>query len=167
MNMTEWRKIPGYPNYAVSDDGQVRRDEGGAGARKGHIVQPYLSRGYFTVKLGKNDRWHGVHQLVLLAFVGECPPGCEVAHNNGIRTDNRPSNLRWATHLENVADRARHGTTARGSRIAAAKLTEDDVRSIRRQVAEGGLTKTDAARRWGVSRRNIQLICHGKSWKHV
>jgi hypothetical protein len=52
-----------------------------------------------------------VHRLVLLAFRGEPPtPHHECAHWNGDPSDNSIGNLRWATKVENHADRWRHGT---------------------------------------------------------
>lgn len=42
-----------------------------------------------------------IHQIVLEAFCGPCPDGMEVLHGNGIRTDNRLSNLRYGTRSEN------------------------------------------------------------------
>jgi hypothetical protein len=50
-----------------------------------------------------------VHQLVLEAFVGPCPPGMECLHANDDATDNRLVNLRWGTHTENVQDCLRNG----------------------------------------------------------
>jgi hypothetical protein len=46
-----------------------------------------------------------VHQLVALAWHGECPPGHEVDHDNRIRNDNRATNLQYLTHADNVAKR--------------------------------------------------------------
>lgn len=50
-----------------------------------------------------------VHQLVLIAFAGPAPAGCEVLHNDGNPGNNRLANLRWGTRSENLYDRVRHG----------------------------------------------------------
>ncbi|AXV72811.1 hypothetical protein CJO75_01120 [Ralstonia solanacearum] len=53
----------------------------------------------------------GIHRLVALTFLGPPPSRQhEVAHNDGNRANNIVTNLRWATHAENVADTFRHGT---------------------------------------------------------
>ena len=45
----------------------------------------------------------GEHRLVHLLFTGEWP--YQVDHKNGIRSDNRPENLRSATHSQNCFNR--------------------------------------------------------------
>jgi hypothetical protein len=40
----EWRKVPRYPQYSVSSDGQLRRDVGGRGTRAGRIVKGWVVR---------------------------------------------------------------------------------------------------------------------------
>jgi hypothetical protein len=47
-----------------------------------------------------------------------------------------------------------------------AKLTEQDVRTIRQLVARGD-TQTDVARRFGVSTVSVSKIIRGRTWKHV
>jgi hypothetical protein len=58
-----------------------------------------------------NTTQRDVHRLMCEAFHGP-PPSDDavVRHLNGIRTDNRPENLRWGTPAENTADMLRHGT---------------------------------------------------------
>lgn len=73
-----------------------------------------------------------VHRIVLEAFVGRCPNGMEACHNNGIPTDNRLENLRWDTHSSNMQDTILHGTHNRGENSGMAKLTTDEVVSIRK-----------------------------------
>src|SRR3546814_4878852 len=75
-----------------------------------------------------------VHDLVTEAFIGPKPRGLEVCHNNGTRNDNRLVNLRYDTRSANAMDRHLHGTlpNIRGEECLSAKLTEEDVRWIRR-----------------------------------
>jgi hypothetical protein len=71
------------------------------------------------------------HHLVLETFVGPCPTGMECRHLNGDRSDNRLANLCWGTKVENAADRERHGTQPRGSKIPWSRLTEADIPVLR------------------------------------
>lgn len=50
-----------------------------------------------------------VHRLVLEAFVGPCPSGCEGCHYDGNPANNIVSNLRWDTTKNNCLDKRRHG----------------------------------------------------------
>ena len=106
------------------------------------------------------------HRLVLLAHVGPCPDGMETRHLNGIRSDNALSNLRWGTHQENADDQRRHGTQSRGEGHGNAKLTERDVREIRRLRA-GGEKLAGLGERFGVHNSMIHMIVNRQRWKHV
>tara|TARA_R100001086_G_scaffold192515_5_gene109752 strand:- start:4292 stop:4675 length:384 start_codon:yes stop_codon:yes gene_type:complete len=56
--------------------------------------------------------------------------------------------------------------TARGSKNARAKLTEDDVRSIRAR-RDAGESYASLAREFATSPTNVQLICERKRWTWV
>ncbi len=56
---------------------------------------------------------------------------------------------------------------ARGSRHGAAKLTERDVREIRRRYAKGRETFRSLADAFSVSPQTIGGIVHLRSWQHV
>ena len=133
----EWRSIPGWPEYDVSEDGRVRRAVGGKGARAGRILKQWRNpqNQYLYVQLWRGNRRTGipVHRLVAMAFLGRPPSERHVvAHDDGTRDVNQPWNLRWATQRENVGDTVRHGTHNRGSRNGQAK----DRRSLRARDPE-------------------------------
>lgn len=73
--------------------------------------------------------------------------------------------LRWATHLENVADRATHGTNTVGHRNPMAKLTERDVIEIRHSGDE--ISHKALAEKFGVSVECISAIVRRLRWKHL
>jgi hypothetical protein len=130
----EWRDIRGWEGlYQVSSLGRVRsmprihtrfHRHGGANTTfqfKGRILRPGRhENGYLIVALsdltkGRKPRTFRVHRLVCEAFNGPQPsPQHEVAHNDNSRDNNVPSNLRWATHYDNLQDsvRARAGREA-------------------------------------------------------
>lgn len=108
-----WLPIPGYEDcYQVSDAGQVRSIPRATRHHWRTLRQISIKRnGYRVVSLSREGairQWR-VHQLVMLAFVGPCPKGQEVCHENGVSSDNRLSNLRYDTHRNNQLDVARHG----------------------------------------------------------
>jgi hypothetical protein len=159
-----WRHIPGYEGiYKVSDQGRVKRCDKYPGRvlKFGHNKQGRrqvaLCRDGVAIK-------YQVHRLVLEAFVGPCPPGLECRHGDGDHLNNRPGNLCWGTHTENMRDKVKHGTQYRGKdAITNAKLTEDQVRAIR--AAHG--TQHSIAGLFGTTRVNVQAIRNGRSWQHV
>lgn len=160
--MTErWAKITGT-NYSISTLAQVRNDRTGRILK--HLPNP---GGYSMVALkynGKIKRCY-VHILVAEAFRGPRPsPRHEAAHCDGIRSHCELTNITWKTKEENWADRLIHGTHTRGEKNGRAKITEADVREIRRLRALGWLTR-ELRQKFGVG--NISAIVKGKSWKYV
>lgn len=97
--MVRWAVVKGFPNYEVSDCGQVRN------VRTGRILKQRLSdRGYFRLDLyhkGKG-RTMNVHILVATAFVKGKRKNLVVNHMDGDKTNNDHTNLEWCTQLQNV-----------------------------------------------------------------
>lgn len=93
----EWRKIPNYDGYEVSNIGNVRNDK-----TKRVISIQQTKIGYTHVTLRVNKKYVGadVHRLVALAFLENPDNKRTVNHKNKIRNDNRVSNLEWATYSE-------------------------------------------------------------------
>lgn len=174
--MTEsWKDVPGYEGkYQVSDIGRVRsiaRTRRG----KGNCIRQVPARvllgtvspvtGYVVVGLYRDavQRQYGVHQLVLMAFVGPCPEGMEGCHfPDSTRTNNNLSNLRWDTHANNNRDRE----YAKGEHHHAAKLTPHQIISIRNEYA-GGAVQVYLASKYNVTQSQISAIVKRKTWKHI
>lgn len=167
----EWRTIPGWPEYSVSEDGHVRRIMCGRGARVGKFRKVWRNskNKYLCVDLWRNNRGYAIpiHRLVALAFLGT-PPSKDhvVAHCDGSRDNNHPWNLRWATQKENVSDTFLHGTHNRGARNGQAKLDEDRVLHILSLAAQG-MPRRDLAQAFGVRRQTIDDVINGRRWRHV
>ena len=106
-NIEQWKEIPGYPGYHVSDHGRVK---------KSHKIlkQRINERGYFCVFLNKKNCQ--VSRLALTAFIGPCPPKMQACHNNGNPAVNCIFNLRWDTIANNHKDKLLHGTSPRGKK---------------------------------------------------
>lgn len=160
-----WKSVPGYEDfYEVSNKGRVRSNHG----ISKRVLKTWLARGYPSVALSLRDRVRKfqVHTLVLLAFVGPRPQGTEACHNDGDKLNPHLENLRWDSRSANILDRVSHGTHARGERHGVSKLTEDQVRDIRRRLRQGELGNS-IAKRYNVDPGHISLIRHRKIWAHV
>lgn len=64
-----------------------------------------------------------------------------------------------------LSDPKRHGSI--GTRNASAKLTEDNVREIRRLRQDSHVSVSQIAKQFGVTEKVIYDIMRGKIWKHV
>lgn len=169
MGMSEvWKDIPGYEGrYQASTEGRIRsvdqirevKTKNGRTFSKffaGRVLTPWRSSGYFYVDLGHHDR-HTVHSLIALTFLGPCPQGFDVCHEDGVRTNNLVSNLRYGSHAENLQDEYRW------NRSWNAKLSTDEVRRVRKELASGRGC-SDLGRQYGVRRNVILDIKKGRTF---
>ena len=98
--LESWRPIPGYDDYAVSDQGRVKSFKT---ASPKILAQPPNTKGYPRVSLyraGKETQIQ-VHQIVCWVFNGDPPDdgySYDVHHKND--QSNTPDNLEWKTHTE-------------------------------------------------------------------
>lgn len=166
-----WRFVPGFEGrYEVSNFGVVRSlcfaNRYTLKLREvPHVLKTWKTRwGYERVRLC--DKMFHVHTLVLLAFVGPKPKGCEAAHLDGVRTNNSAANLKWCTKKENHSHKWLHGTQQAGSRQGCAKLKEKNIPVIRR-MRVAGATLGVIATKFGVTESTISSITKGKTWSHV
>lgn len=157
--------------YYVDKLGQVF-SANGLGEAYGRIRQmrPVTnSNGYQHVLIRMADssrKTYLIHHIVLNTFVGPRSTGQETRHLDGDRTNNALSNLEWGTRLVNNRDKYGHGTMPVGERHHQAKLTEEDVRAIRRRL-NAGETSVAIAADYGVAWPTIDAIYRGESWTHV
>jgi hypothetical protein len=167
----QWREIPGHHGYLVSDLGRVRslaRDVAcGRGGKstmpvRERILRPRCSKtGYPQVSLGKGGT-QLVHKLVMISFRGPRPIGCQIAHNDGDRTNPRLSNLRWDTVAGNHADKKLHGTWQGREQNPAARLNAGDVAEMR--ALAGTIPRAELAAKHGVSVAHASKIITGGVW---
>ena len=168
-----YRDILGFPGYRVGDDGSVWscRTFAGTIGSTWHRLTPRIDKdGYLVVTPCRNSKsfLKRVHHLVLEAFVGPRPTG-KIARHFPDRNpaNNAISNLQWATHKENQADRVIHGTHSRGEKNSWAKLSEDAVRSIRAEYAAGKISQRKLAKKYNVTQYAIFSIVNRQTWRHI
>ena len=96
--MCIWKKTKEFGHISVSDEGNVRND------RNGFIYKPTINVQGYCVITGPDRKQYKIHRLVARAFpeiCGEYQEDLQVDHINGIKSDNRPYNLRWCSIKEN------------------------------------------------------------------
>lgn len=77
-----------------------------------------------------------------------------------------PTHLWLGTVAENNADKSVKGRAATGQRHSSAKLTPEQVITIRARVATGEVRRIIAAD-YGVSKSLIDRIANGLNWRHL
>lgn len=90
--------------FSVGGDGSLIRISTGKPAG-------FLLKGYLCVKIGESRFLN--HRIVFALTHGRWPAG-GVDHANLVKTDNRPCNLREATHAENMQNRAAQARNTSG-----------------------------------------------------
>ena len=161
--MELWSTVRGFPLYAVSNQGRI------LSLRRGtYLKLRERPDGYLQVRLrrrrGSPKKGLTVHRIVARAFIGPRPEGLQIAHRDGVKSNNRVENLMYATAAENASHKATHGTLLRGEAVGNSVLTAEDVLKIRRLHAEG-VTQRRIAEMFGTHFGNINAIIKGKSWK--
>ena len=130
-------------------------------------------KGYGAVKVGGKKQ--SAHRVSWKLFRGPIPSGLCVLHHCDNPGCVNPEHLFLGTPRDNARDcvkKGRHNFSVhpechvRGERAWNAKLTEEDVRAIRREFTLG-TNRKDMARRFGIGCKHIWAIANGRLWKHV
>ena len=149
--MSEFRPIPGFENYEIDRQGNLRRRHRGSRRNSkpvGAIIQGMqlwgtdkLNRGYMMGKYGPRKT---ARSLVALTFGSEAVPP-------------------WRYHIVTHPELKIHKGEANGNHV----LTENEVREIRTRYASGGATHRGLAREFGIGRSTVNQILQNRTWKHL
>lgn len=150
--MEEWRDVFEFSGrYQVSDLGRIRSLNYNKTGKIQILCQRKTITGYLGISLYKNKKAYSclVQRLVARAFpeiCGEWFEGCQISHENDIKTDNRAVNLKVCSASYNM----RHNDLQKRHRISylgrVAKYSEDN------KILEVFKNTTEAAKDAGVCR---------------
>lgn len=166
-----WVTAPGYPNYAVSNQGRVMRTEKSKGTKPGKILKPKVtSQGYWEYTLRRDGAHHYVraHRLVCEAFHG--PPGLATpfaCHKDDNPSNNCAYNVYWGSRQENAKDAIINNRYLRGEVCGSSRFSEKTIRAFLQDVAIGEKSMTEIARSYGISKSQGSKIARGHYWKHL
>jgi hypothetical protein len=120
--------------------------------------------------------WQGksqsVHRLIWKLLYGEIPPKMVICHKCDNPPCFNPSHLFLGTTADNAADCNRKGRHSwgipklRGEQVHNAKFTDEQVREIKIELANGGKIR-EIARRFHVYNQTIEKIKNGTRWGHI
>lgn len=162
--------------YYVSQEGEVYSEFGSQWVNSTYLkkIHPTITAsGYLRANLslgGGVTRTTLIHHVVAEVYLGPRPEGKVINHKNGIKTDNRPSNLEYCTQKQNMEHAKKSGLlpensfyTSNSNYVAPRKLTAAQVVDIRKGT-EG---KRAAGKKHGVSDSVIRAIRKGELYKWV
>lgn len=103
--MEGWREIDGFPNYMVSNTGEIKSLNYNKTGREKVLIPHKLSNGYLGINLydsNKRSCYLLIHRVVAQAFLPN-PNGYKIInHKDENRSNNFVSNLEWCSYKYNL-----------------------------------------------------------------
>lgn len=151
---TKYSNIKGYPGYYISKRGilftSLKRVgvKGKGQGRKGttHVISNTWRKRFY------------IHRLVYEAWVSNIPKGYDIDHINGIKTDNRVSNLRAVSRSENLKHNYELGF--KGSNYIHI-FSDKEREFIMKDYKENGFSIKKISLKYGYSRYFIHQVLKG------
>ncbi len=131
------------------------------------LLWPFARMGGGYGHLVHEGRFIPAHRLMCSSAHGQpADETYEAAHSCGNAACVNPRHLRWATPLENNADKVEHGTQLHGEAIHNTFLTVREVEAIR-HLAASGVVQRRIAEAFNITPQRVNEIVKGKTWKHA
>lgn len=161
-----WKKINDYPNYEISNLGNLRRYFKTTGYK--NLKGCVKSTGYMQDELrdiNNNKIYKFRHRLVAEVFLNKSSELLEVNHIDGNKLNNKVDNLEWCTPSENIKHSFKIGLkNFLGEENPRSKLTKAQVLEIR-ELAKKGLTQREIGEIFQITQGHIAAIINNKCWK--
>lgn len=124
-----------------------------------------LKKGYGA--FGFRGKVQNAHRVAYTLYVDEIPDGLLVCHHCDNRACVNPQHLFLGTSLDNTLDmmRKRRHNPVKGESNAHAKLTENDVRLIRKRAIDH--SRQEIASVFKISISHVDKIINRRKWKHI
>ena len=143
--------------YEITKDGKVINKKTGTV----RVLSPN-SKGYLRFHYKKKH--YLVHRLVAELYLPNPDHKEQVNHIDGNKLNNSVDNLEWVSNQENRTHAVNNDLHLCGEKCPWAKLTEDDVRYIRKNLE---IPNKILAEKFQVSTSCIQDVKTRKTWKKV
>ena len=172
-----FKKVEGFSRYTVDEYGNLYSVDYKRSGKTVKLKPAPNKSGYLATMLLNDDGKYKsilVHKIVAMAFLGEQPKDTEIDHIDGCKTNNKPSNLEYVSHSENLRRAFKVGLEKpqRGEENPTSKLTAAQVKKIRGYVASSNKRyygRKELAKRYGVSECCIKEIVNRRrnTWQDV
>jgi hypothetical protein len=113
------------------------------------------------------QKMYKVHRVAWSLCNGPIPEDMFICHHCDNPSCCNPAHLFLGTNSDNMQDMLGKGlgNKAKGERVFNAKLNEEAVMKIK--AAYGTKTQREIAKEFGITFQNVNMIIHGKTWKHL
>lgn len=157
MQNKTWVPVRNFPNYLVSDFGEVKRIKNDK-VKSSHIGD----RGYAVINLydTPNKTWKSkkLSRIVWESF-NDCSCAEVVDHIDGNKTNNQLSNLRCITHSENLLGKEDYSRDKNKY-----NLNDDIKREIISKFRSGEWTSTDIFKKFDLPSNYLFTIVKRGTW---
>lgn len=140
----------GNEEYKVSSLGRIRGKHGKI------LVSKPGNSGYIAVPLRVNNavKWQYAQRVVAMAFIPKVEGKNYVNHINGVRNDNRVTNLEWCTIKENNQKQVFRRPGQRVRSVVQLSATGEFIKRWKSTI--------EASRALGMDKTGIRHCCQGK-----
>ncbi len=167
------KQIKGHERlYSITKDGKVWSHERIIRGRKygGNWLSPKNSNGYLHVILCKKGimKTKLIHRLVGQTFIPNLDNKPCINHKDGNKLNNDITNLEWVTYSENDLHAFKIGLKSqKGENNTRSKLTEDQVREIRRNHVPIKSFQEKVYKKYNIRFQTYYRIVNGTRWNHI
>lgn len=163
----EWKQIPGYENYEMSNEGTIRKQKKNGDYSYINPSCCYEKNPYYMFTLSRNARLRKVylHRILATLFLPNDNPqeNPDVCFLDGNNMNVQLSNLYWSNQKSRMGRRKAEGGYE--GYTSNYKLTEEDVREIRK--LKPFTTYKKLAEQYNVHTWTIFACVKGYTWKNV
>lgn len=149
--------------YEASTSGHIRN------AKTKRVLKEFVGKdGYLRTQFDGKTRL--VHRVIAKTFIDNTANLPEVNHINGNKSDNSINNLEWCTRNENLKHAYKHNLrNAKGTNNARSKLSEEDIRYIRKNYIKGDKVYGGIAigKKFNVAHQTISAVVSGQNWETI
>ena len=162
--MEVWGKIKDYPNYEVSNKGNIRN------IKTLNILKGCLRNSYPSVTLSKEVKTNtkNIHRIVATTFLGESE--LIVNHKDGNKANNNLENLEWVSYEDNT----RHALENKLQKTHPNRVGQYILKGEDMILIKVYLSIIEASKETGISDKHIGSVCRGNRkstggyvWKYI
>ncbi len=170
--LEKWKEIEfnvdlPHAKYEISNYGRVKSF---STRETGKIINGSNVNGYQAIMIRFDKRItqsYYVHRLVAEAYIPKDSDNQHyVTHLDFVKGNNHVSNLKWVSERE-LAEHNNKNPRVMKKRITGYKLTESDVRVIKKMLKNEKTRYSQIARQFGITHTQLNRIRKGHNWGHV